>query len=123
MTRVDAMRSAPSTAAASRAPGGAAPPIAQRARDAATQFEALLLAQAFAPLAKAIGFYGDTVVASATRAMASAERGGLADRLASMVAASGAPGDRPAAGSAEPPEAHGAATTVTHRAHSGEIER
>jgi hypothetical protein len=39
------------------------------ARELVARFEALLLQTAFAPLAKAIGFYGDTVVAVATRSM------------------------------------------------------
>jgi hypothetical protein len=50
-------------------------------RDVAADFTALLFAQAFAPLAKAIGFYGESVVAEATRAMARSERGGLTDHL------------------------------------------
>jgi hypothetical protein len=50
-------------------------------RDAAASFEALVVREAFAPLAKAIGFYGDTVVAAAAQAMARSERGGLTDRL------------------------------------------
>ena len=54
----------------------------QRAtRDAAASFEALLVREAFAPLAKAMGFYGDTVVAAAAQAIARSERGGFADRL------------------------------------------
>ncbi|GAC1308920.1 MAG: hypothetical protein NVSMB21_14870 [Vulcanimicrobiaceae bacterium] len=52
-----------------------------RTRDVAASFNALLFAQAFAPLAKAMGFYGDTVVALAARRMALGERGGLTDRL------------------------------------------
>ncbi len=60
------------------------PPIARAAvaRDAAASFEALLLQQAFAPLAKAIGFYGDAVVAAATRAMLRSHHDGFVDRLA-----------------------------------------
>lgn len=50
-------------------------------RDAAASFEAFLVREAFAPLAKAIGFYGDTVVAAVAQAMARSERGGLTDRL------------------------------------------
>ncbi len=56
---------------------------ATAARDAAASFEALLLQQAFAPLAKAIGFYGDAVVAAATRAMMRAHHDGFVDMLAS----------------------------------------
>ena len=36
------------------------------AREVAAQFEALLFKDAFAPLAKAMGFYGDAVVATDT---------------------------------------------------------
>lgn len=50
-------------------------------RDAAASFEALLVREVFAPLAKAIGFCGDTVVAAAAQAVARSERGGLTDRL------------------------------------------
>ena len=50
-------------------------------RDAAAGFEALLVREAFAPLAKAMGFYGDSVVAAAAHAVARSERGGLTDRL------------------------------------------
>ncbi|GAC1497250.1 MAG: hypothetical protein NVS4B5_22190 [Vulcanimicrobiaceae bacterium] len=38
----------------------------------AANIEALLFRETFAPLAKAIGFYGETVVAAATRAMVAA---------------------------------------------------
>jgi hypothetical protein len=38
-------------------------------RELAAGFEAMLLQAAFAPLAKAIGFYGETVVGIATRSM------------------------------------------------------
>jgi len=47
----------------------------------AAEFEALLFAQAFAPLAKAMGFYGETVVGAATRTLVRNERGGLVDHL------------------------------------------
>jgi hypothetical protein len=56
---------------------GSAPP----AREVAAQFAALLFAQAFAPLSKAMGFYGETVVASAMQNLARNERGGLVDHL------------------------------------------
>jgi hypothetical protein len=36
-------------------------------RELAAQFAALLFKEAFAPLAKAMGFYGDLVVAAATQ--------------------------------------------------------
>jgi hypothetical protein len=39
------------------------------AREVAAQFEALLFKDAFAPLAKAMGFYGDAVVAAAVQSM------------------------------------------------------
>ena len=58
------------------------------ARDAAASFEALLVREAFAPLAKAMGFYGDTVVAAAAQAIARSERGGLTDRLERSMRAS-----------------------------------
>jgi len=54
-------------------------------REMAASFQALLVRQAFAPLVKAIGFYGDTVVAAAAQAMARAEHGGLTDRLESTI--------------------------------------
>jgi hypothetical protein len=41
----------------------------------------MLLASAFAPLAKSMGFFGDAVVAAAARSIARDERGGLADAL------------------------------------------
>lgn len=57
-------------------------------RDAAASFEALLVREAFAPLAKAMGFYGDTVVAAAAQSVARSERGGLTDRLERSMRAS-----------------------------------
>ena len=62
---------APETASAGR----------ERSRELAAQFAALLYAQAFAPLSKALGFYGDMVVKSASEAMTRSERGGLTDHL------------------------------------------
>lgn len=53
----------------------------KRAREVAAAFNALLLGETFAPLAKAMGFYGDTVVGLAARSMARSERGGMTDRL------------------------------------------
>ena len=57
------------------------PAYGRSVRDAAASFEALLVREAFAPLAKAMGFYGDTVVAAAAQAIARNERGGLTDRF------------------------------------------
>jgi hypothetical protein len=50
-------------------------------REAATQFAALLYQQAFAPLAKPLGFFGETVVTSVCRSLVRSERDGLAGRL------------------------------------------
>jgi hypothetical protein len=44
-------------------------PSRSSVRELAAGFEAMLMQAAFAPLAKAIGFYGDTVVGIATRSM------------------------------------------------------
>ncbi len=54
---------APKTGIAERAAVGS------RAKEAASQFEAMLFSKALAPVAKAMGFYGDLVVAAATHAM------------------------------------------------------
>jgi hypothetical protein len=51
------------------------------ARELAARFEALLLQSAFAPLAKAIGFYGDTVVGVAAQAMLRGAGSGLTAQL------------------------------------------
>ncbi len=64
-----------STAPKAHAPGS------ERSRELVSEFSALLFAQAFAPLSKAMGFYGDIVVKSATQAMMRSERGGLTDHL------------------------------------------
>ncbi len=56
------------------------------AREVAAQFEALLIREAFAPLAKAIGFYGESAVTVAAQAMARAGVAGLTDRFASAIA-------------------------------------
>ncbi len=59
--------------------------LATPAREAAVQFAGLLIQAAFRPLASALGFYGDVVVASVAQSMARAERGGLTDRLAQTL--------------------------------------
>lgn len=67
-------------------------------RDVAASFEALLVREAFAPLANAMGFYGDTVVAAAAQTMARAQRGGLTDRLERAMAPAAQPHASVAAG-------------------------
>ncbi len=62
-------------------------PNASRAREVAAAFNALLVAEAFKPLAKAIGFYGDTVVGLVAETMARGERGGMTDRLERAIEA------------------------------------
>ncbi len=52
-----------------------------RTRDAAATFGAMLMREAFAPIAKSLGFYGDTLVGLVAQKMARSERGGLTDRL------------------------------------------
>jgi hypothetical protein len=54
-------------------------------RELAARFEALLFQSAFAPLAHAIGFYGDTVVAAATQAMLRGAGAGLTAPLARAI--------------------------------------
>jgi hypothetical protein len=54
-------------------------------RDVAAQFEALLFKEAFAPLAKAMGFYGDSVVSAAAQSMTRSADTGLADPLAAAM--------------------------------------
>jgi hypothetical protein len=44
-------------------------PAGAALHDVAAQFEAMLMKEAFAPLCKAMGFYGDEVVAVAAQAM------------------------------------------------------
>jgi hypothetical protein len=51
-------------------------------RAAAAQFAGLLLQEAFKPLAKALGFYGDIVVSASAQAIARSEQSGLTDALA-----------------------------------------
>jgi hypothetical protein len=65
-----------------------------RGREAAAQFAAVLYAAAFAPVAKALGFYGDVAVGSVATSLARNERGGLTDRLEAAVAADAAEGSR-----------------------------
>ena len=60
-----------------------------RAREVASQFNALLIGVAFKPLASAMGFYGELVVASAAQSIAREERGGLSDRLERAIEAAG----------------------------------
>ncbi len=60
-----------------------------RAREVASQFNALLIDVAFKPLATAMGFYGELVVGSASQAIARQERGGLTDRLERAIDAAG----------------------------------
>ena len=66
--------------------GTAAPTTAasNATREMAAQFEAMLFKEAFAPLSKAMGFYGDSVVSAAAQAMARGAEG-LADPLASAM--------------------------------------
>jgi hypothetical protein len=56
-------------------------------REAATRFAALLYQQAFASLAKPLGFFGETVVASVSQSLVREERGGLAGRLEQLFEA------------------------------------
>jgi hypothetical protein len=63
--------------------------------EVAAQFEALLFKEAFAPLSKAMGFYGDTVVAAAAQAMMRSVGPGLRDPLeAAMSSAAREAGSR-----------------------------
>jgi hypothetical protein len=55
------------------------------ARDAAAQFAGMLIQSAFRPLATALGFYGDLVVASVAQSMARDERSGLTGRFAALL--------------------------------------
>jgi hypothetical protein len=75
----------------------AEPAARERSREVVAQFTALLFAEAFKPLSKAMGFYGDIVVASATQAMTRSERGGLTDHLERALEAASAPTPREAA--------------------------
>ncbi len=59
------------------------------AREVAAQFDAMLMQAAFAPLAKALGFYGDAVVGSVSRSVAEHEHGGLAASLERELALGG----------------------------------
>ena len=64
-------------------------------RDVGAQFEALVMANALEPLAKALGFYGDAIVRSAATAMFRDERDALTERLDAL-------GDRVESGVGEP---------------------
>lgn len=59
-------------------------------REAAAAFGALLYRETFAPIAKSLGFYGDTVVGLVTQTMARNERGGIVDGLERAIAAASA---------------------------------
>jgi hypothetical protein len=61
----------------------------QRGREAAADFNALLIGVAFKPLATAMGFYGELVVGRVSRAVAREEHGGLTDRLQRTIEAAG----------------------------------
>ncbi len=61
-----------------------------REREVAADFNALLIGAAFKPLAATLGFYGELVVATTSRAIARQERGGLTDRLEGALDSSGA---------------------------------
>jgi hypothetical protein len=77
--------------------GAAAPPALPNrptARELAVRFEALLLQRAFAPLAKAMGFYGDTIVAVASEAMLRGAGAGLTGPLENIIAAAVPEGTR-----------------------------
>jgi hypothetical protein len=64
-------------------------PARARGREVAADFNALLIGVAFKPLATAMGFYGELVVGTASRAIAWEERGGLTDRLERVLAGAG----------------------------------
>jgi hypothetical protein len=57
-------------------------------REIAAQFAAELTRVAVAPLAKALGFYGDAAVAATATAIARRESGGLTDELERIIGAS-----------------------------------
>lgn len=62
------------------------PPAARDAtREAAAQFAAELTRVAFAPLARALGFYGDAALAAASQSIARRETGGLTDEIERIV--------------------------------------
>ena len=54
-------------------------------REVAAQFAAELTRVAFAPLAKALGFYGDAAVSATAMAIARRETGGLTDELDKII--------------------------------------
>ena len=71
-------------------------PNVSRLREAAAAFSALLFGEAFKPLAKAMGFYGDSVIGLAAQSMARNERGGMTDRLELAIEAASRPPVSPA---------------------------
>ena len=56
-----------------------------KSREVAAQFAAELTRVAFAPLAKALGFYGDAAVSATAMAIARRETGGLTDELERII--------------------------------------
>jgi hypothetical protein len=64
-------------------------PARARGRDVAADFNALLIGVAFKPLAAAMGFYGDLVVGTASRAIAREEHGGHTHPVERAVEAAG----------------------------------
>jgi hypothetical protein len=54
-------------------------------RELAAEFAAELTRVALAPLAKALGFYGDTAVAATATSIARRESGGLTDELERII--------------------------------------
>jgi hypothetical protein len=55
------------------------------AREVAVQFETLLFKEAFAPLAKALGFSGDAVVAAVVQSMTRGAGAGLSGPLETAI--------------------------------------
>ena len=61
-------------------------PVAPNApREVAAEFAAELTRVAFAPLAKALGFYGDAAVSATAMSIARHETGGLTDELERII--------------------------------------
>jgi hypothetical protein len=54
-------------------------------REVAAEFAAELTRVAFAPLAKALGFYGDVAVSATATSIARRESGGLTDELERII--------------------------------------
>jgi hypothetical protein len=59
-------------------------------RGAAVAFEALLFAQVLKPMAKTLGFYGETALDACANEIARNERGVLAEKLERLFTSSGA---------------------------------